>query len=152
MITLTRDSILSRPTSLTKAQGVNGVQIGSTPILVCIQMLTSCVIVLNICPGKGSKLRQTVIFVHNMKTQERFKTTMKRTALIQTTEDYAGRSSIHGIGYVFDRDLNLVDRLFWLLVVLALLMTAAMFSLNFWSQWRDEQVIKGHHMFLFATI
>ena len=87
-----------------------------------------------------------------MKTQERFKTTMKRTALIQTTEDYAGRSSIHGIGYLFDRDLNLVDRLLWLLVVLALLMTAAMFSLNFWSQWRDEQVIKGHHMFLFATI
>ena len=70
MITLTRDSLLSCTASLTKAQGVNGVQIGSTPILVCIQMLTSCVIVLNICPGKVPKLRQTVIFVHNMeKTQ-----------------------------------------------------------------------------------
>ena len=80
------------------------------------------------------------------------KNTSKKTALTQTAEEYASQSSIHGIGYVFDRDLNLVDRLFWLLVVLALLMTAAMFSLNFWSQWRDEQVIKGHHMFLFATI
>ena len=75
------------------------------------------------------------------KTQESFKTTMKRTALTQTAEEYASRSSIHGIGYVFDRDLNPVDRLLWLLVVLALLFTAAIFTLDFWSQWRDEQVI-----------
>ena len=87
------------------------------------------------------------------KTQEGFKATMKSTALTRTAEEYASRNSIHGIGYVFDRDLNLVDRLLWLLVVLALLLTAAIFSLNFWSQWRDEQVIKGHrHMILFAII
>ena len=67
--------------------------------------------------------------------------TLNKCALTQTTEEYAGRSSIHGIGYVFDRDLNLVDRLLWLFVVLALLFTAAIFSLNFWSQWRDEQVV-----------
>ena len=67
--------------------------------------------------------------------------TCKKAALTQTVEEYAGRSSIHGIGYVFDRDLNLVDRLLWLFVVLALLVIAAIFSLNFWSQWRDEQVV-----------
>ena len=67
--------------------------------------------------------------------------TLNKCALTQTTEEYAGRSSIHGIGYVFDRHLNLVDRLLWLFVVLALLMTAAIFTLNFWSQWRDEQVV-----------
>ena len=67
--------------------------------------------------------------------------TLNKCALTQTTEEYASRSSIHGIGYVFDRDLNLVDRLLWLFVVLALLFTAAIFSLNFWSQWRDEQVV-----------
>ena len=67
--------------------------------------------------------------------------TLNKCALTQTTEEYAGRSSIHGIGYVFDRDLNLVDRLLWLFVVLALLLAAAIFSLNFWSQWRDEQVV-----------
>ena len=68
------------------------------------------------------------------------KISLKKTALTQTVEEYAGRSSIHGIGYVFDRDLNLVDRLLWLFVVLALLMTAGIFVGNFWSQWRDEQV------------
>ena len=67
----------------------------------------------------------------------------KKSALTQTTEEYASRSSIHGISYVFDRDFNLVDRLLWLFVVLALLLTAGMFTLNFWSQWRDEQVGKS---------
>ena len=67
--------------------------------------------------------------------------TLNKCALTQTTEEYASRSSIHGIGYVFDRDLNLVDRLLWLFVALALIFTAAIFSVNFWSQWRDEQVV-----------
>ena len=74
------------------------------------------------------------------------KGTFKKIALTQTAEEYASRSSIHGIGYVFDRDLNIVDRLLWLLVVLALLFTAAIFTLDFWSQWRDEQV--GYAMLL----
>ena len=67
--------------------------------------------------------------------------TFKKTALTQTAEEYASRSSIHGIGYVFDRDLNIVDRLLWLFVVIALLGGAAVFTWDFWSQWRDEQVI-----------
>ena len=70
------------------------------------------------------------------------KKTLKKTALTQTAEEYASRSSIHGIGYAFDRELNIVDRLLWLLVVLAFLGIAAALSWNFWSQWRNEQVIK----------
>ena len=31
---------------------------------------------------------------------------LKKTALTQTIEEYASRSSIHGIGYVFDREIN----------------------------------------------
>ena len=65
---------------------------------------------------------------------------LKKTALTQTTEEYASRSSIHGVAYVFDRDLNLFDRLLWLFLVIALLGGAAMLTWNFWSQWRDEQV------------
>ena len=68
------------------------------------------------------------------------KKTPKKTALTQTTEEYASRSSIHGIGYAFDRELNVVDRLFWLLVVLGFLGIAAALSGNLWSQWRNEQV------------
>ena len=81
-----------------------------------------------------------------MHAVEMLKRSLKKTALTQTVEDYAGRSSIHGIGYVFDRDLNLVDRLLWLFVVLGLLLTAGIFTGNFWSQWKDEQVNIFYHL------
>ena len=70
------------------------------------------------------------------------KNTPKKNALTQTAEEYASRSSIHGIGYVFDRDLNFVDRLLWLFLALAFAAVAAALTWNFWVQWRNEQVIK----------
>ena len=69
------------------------------------------------------------------------KKTPNKAALSQTTEEYASRSSIHGIGYIFDKELHLVDRLLWLLVVVVFLGVAATMSWNFWSQWRNEQVM-----------
>ena len=65
-----------------------------------------------------------------------------KAALSQTTEEYASRSSIHGIGYIFDKELHLVDRLLWLLVVVVFLGVAATMTWNFWSQWRNEQVLE----------
>ena len=62
--------------------------------------------------------------------------------MAQTTEEYASHSSIHGIGYIFDKGLSMVDRLLWLFVVLAFLGVAAALTWNFWSQWRNEQVTK----------
>ena len=59
----------------------------------------------------------------------------RKLALTKTTSEYASRSSIHGIGYIFDR-----DRVLWLLVVVAFLAVAAKITKNFWSQWREEQV------------
>ena len=65
----------------------------------------------------------------------------KKTGLTQTAEEYASRSTIHGISYIFDRDLNMIDRLLWLFLVLAFATVAAALTLNFWTQWRNEQVI-----------
>ena len=67
---------------------------------------------------------------------------LKKTVLTQTTEEYAGRSSIHGIAYIFDKELNVADRLLWLFFVLAFAGSAAALTWNFWSQWRSEQVKK----------
>ena len=64
----------------------------------------------------------------------------RRVALTKTTTEYASRSSIHGIGYIFDRELGILDRVLWLLVVVAFLAVAAKITKNFWSQWREEQV------------
>ena len=47
------------------------------------------------------------------------KKTLNKAALSQTTEEYASRSSIHGIGYIFDKELHLLERLLWLLLVIA---------------------------------
>ena len=68
--------------------------------------------------------------------------TLNKAALSQTTEEYASRSSIHGIGYIFDKELHLLERLLWLLLVIAFLGVAATMTWNFWSQWRNEQVTK----------
>ena len=68
------------------------------------------------------------------------KKALKKSALTQTIEDYASRSTIHGIGYLFDRGLGIVDRLLWLFVVVAFLSIASALTWNFWSQWRNEQV------------
>ena len=68
--------------------------------------------------------------------------TSTKKVLSQTTEEYASRSSIHGIGYIFDKELSKVDRVLWLFMVLAFLGVAATLTWNFWSQWRNEQVIK----------
>ena len=71
-------------------------------------------------------------------------TNPKKSVLTQTAEDYASRSSIHGIGYVFDRDLNIVDRFLWLFLVLTFSGVAAVLTWNFWTQWRNEQVGISH--------
>ena len=68
--------------------------------------------------------------------------TFNKQALSKTTQAYASHSSIHGIGYIFDKGLSLVDRLLWLFFVLAFLGVAAALTWNFWSQWRNEQVTK----------
>ena len=65
---------------------------------------------------------------------------LKKTALTETTEEYAASSTIHGIGYIFDRELNIVDRLLWLCLVPAFAAVAAALTWNFWTQWRNEQV------------
>ena len=64
----------------------------------------------------------------------------KKLALTKTTTEYASQSSIHGIGYIFDRELGIFDRVLWLLIVLAFLAVAAKITKNFWTQWREEQV------------
>ena len=80
--------------------------------------------------------------ISNHKTlEDTMKNTSKKTALTQATEEYASRSSIHGIGYIFDRELNIVDRFLWLFVVLSFIGVATALIWNFWTQWRNEQVI-----------
>ena len=64
----------------------------------------------------------------------------EKAALVRTTEDFASRTSIHGVAYVFDREHGLADRVLWILVVTSFLLLASYFTARSWTQWRDEQV------------
>ena len=44
-----------------------------------------------------------------------------KLVFLKTTEDYAERTSIHGIAYVFDRGLWIADRVLWAVLVLCFL-------------------------------
>ena len=65
----------------------------------------------------------------------------KRIALIRTTEEYAGQTTIHGINYIFDKKFKLAERVFWLLLVLSFFVLATYLTWNTWTQWREEQVV-----------
>ena len=55
-------------------------------------------------------------------------------------EEYANRTSIHGIGYIFAHDLGLFERLLWMIAVLGFLAAVLLLSANLWIQWEEQQV------------
>ena len=65
---------------------------------------------------------------------------LKRASLTKTAEDYASRTSIHGIGYIFEKELGVVERLLWTALVLAFLGLSVLLTSNIWTQWREQQV------------
>ena len=46
------------------------------------------------------------------------------------------------------RELGVVDRFLWLLVVLTAIGSAAVLTQNFWTQWEDEQVFISDHILI----
>ena len=66
--------------------------------------------------------------------------TRKQLALLKTVEDYSSRTTIHGVSYAFDKDLGVLGRILWTLVVIALLAFAVYLNYRIWTQWEDGQV------------
>ena len=64
----------------------------------------------------------------------------KKNPLSLTAEEYASHTSIHGISYIFDRELSYFDRFLWLLVTATFLGLSIALTWNIWTQWREEQV------------
>ena len=56
-------------------------------------------------------------------------------------EAYASQSTVHGIGYIFDKKVGILDRCIWLIVVIgAMLMALWMISTSY-INWKDNPVI-----------
>ena len=69
---------------------------------------------------------------------------LKNDALGRTAKEYASQSTIHGIAYIFDGEVDKLGRFLWLLTVLGFLALAGYFTANSWIQWREEQVRDVH--------
>ena len=67
--------------------------------------------------------------------------TSKKNFFAETAKEYASRTSIHGISYISDQALSLVDRILWLLVVLAFVGLATILTWDIWEQWEEDQVV-----------
>ena len=67
---------------------------------------------------------QITLFPGEFYCQKAMRRKEKRDGLLRTTEEFAGRTSIHGVSYAFDKDLGLLDRLLWLLLLIAFLTLA----------------------------
>ena len=93
----------------------------------------------------------------------------KKSPLVKTTEDFAARTTVHGIGYVFDPSLNFIDRMFWLAVkiltiiklkfsksnhqvVSTFLVLAGYLTSQSLKEWKDEQVVKKSGFVFFPLL
>ena len=64
-----------------------------------------------------------------------------RNLVATTSAEFASQTTIHGIGYIFDRKLSVLERGFWIFVVLTFLAAAVYLFYNSWTQWRRDQVV-----------
>ena len=64
----------------------------------------------------------------------------RSSKLAHTVEEYANHTTIHGISYIFDKELSLAGRLLWALIVLGFCALACALTLDTWTQWQENQV------------
>ena len=64
----------------------------------------------------------------------------RSSKLAHTVEEYANHTTIHGISYIFDKELSLAGRSLWALLVLGFWGLACALTWNSWIQWQQNQV------------
>ena len=62
-------------------------------------------------------------------------------AISTTTNKYVSVSSIHGISYVFSKDIPPTDLLLWVLLVAASLTISGLLSWKAYANWKENPVI-----------
>ena len=64
-----------------------------------------------------------------------------KTILGRRLEEYANHSTVHGISYIFDKSIGIVDRVLWLIIVIcSLCMVLGMINSSY-NSWQENQVI-----------
>ena len=62
-------------------------------------------------------------------------------AFKNTVLEFAGSTTIHGIGYIFDTAIFIIERLLWFAVVCAFTALAIYWSYDAWKTWQDSPVL-----------
>ena len=62
-------------------------------------------------------------------------------AIDSTVHEFASSTTIHGIAYIFDRALKVLDKVLWFLVVCFGAGVAIYMSLDAWNTWKDAPVL-----------
>ena len=65
----------------------------------------------------------------------------KQSAIVQTVKDYANRSTVHGLGYILDKDLGRADRALWNIICLCFASLAVLLTRQAYNHWQDNQVV-----------
>ena len=58
-----------------------------------------------------------------------------------TVSDYSSAATVHGVSYIFTKDVPWIDRLIWLCLVIAGLLYAFIMSVQSYNNWMDNPVI-----------
>ena len=64
-----------------------------------------------------------------------------KSKLSKNIEDFASRSTIHGVSYVVDQTVPIIDRFLWMAVCLSSATLAVILIHSSYSDWQDNQVI-----------
>ena len=60
---------------------------------------------------------------------------------LQTLRDYTSTATVHGLNYIGDKSLPLIDRILWCVVLIILGSCVASFSYQVFKEWRSNKVV-----------
>ncbi|KAJ0172809.1 hypothetical protein K1T71_011948 [Dendrolimus kikuchii] len=64
-----------------------------------------------------------------------------KTGFVTSLDEFAQNSTLHGLRYIVDRTLSYIEKLFWLIVVIASITMCSLLIHNVWIKWQNSPII-----------
>ena len=61
--------------------------------------------------------------------------------LSKIIKEFADSTTIHGINYIFESGIPIIERLLWIVAMIIMLIFASFFSLSAYKEWEDHPVV-----------
>ena len=66
---------------------------------------------------------------------------MKFYTVIRIIKEYAKSTTIHGINYIFESGIPIIERLLWTVAMIVMVFFASLFSMSAYIEWEDHPVV-----------